>query len=109
MTDTKETLESMCDSIAEEMRECDAYGEEWSDGILDIKVNGYYGHAGIFTIENVSLLVCWGGPNIWVEVEESGDITVRGYWGSDRVMRNGTASDSLVDMCEEITCARVTA
>lgn len=94
-------LEAMCESIAEDMRECDAYAEEFSDGILDIRVNGYYGHAGIFTVQNVSILVSFGGPNIWVDIEESGEMTVRGYWASDRVTQNGIASGSLTSWCNE--------
>jgi hypothetical protein len=94
-------LETMCESIAEDMRECNAYAEAFSDDILDIRVNGYYGHAGIFTIDNVSILVSFGGPNIWVDIEESGQMTVRGYWASDKVEWRGVASSSLTVWCNE--------
>ncbi len=94
-------LEGMCETLAEDMRGCDAYADSFSDDVLDIRVNGYYGHAGIFTIQNISLLVSFGGPNIWVDVEESGDLTVRGYWGNEKVERHGLASNSLTAWCNE--------
>jgi len=109
MADIRNQLEAMCDSIAEDLRECDAYGESFGDDILDIEVHGYYASDGEFMRKHVEITLTIGGPNIFADVYPDGGLVVRGYWGSDTVTRGGRASDSLVDVCDQITDARVTA
>lgn len=101
MADIRNELRAICESIASDMSYVDAYADEFTNDILEAEVNRHHTGWGTLTIQNVSLLICFGGPNIWADIEESGELVVRGYWGGDAVTVRGTASESLTEWCGE--------
>ena len=78
-------------------------GWDYLDGVLDYETTfNKRGH-----LVKVSLLVAYGGPNIWVDLFEDGTGEVRGYWYLDkaRASIHGDAM-GIFDAIEELqACA----
>ena len=77
-------LRRMCKNIAQEITEGKEinWGEEvtaseWMEDVYDIEWITHQDH----TYKAARLLVAGGGPNIWVNLQ---DMTVDGYWASDK-------------------------
>ena len=67
----------MCKSIAEDITAGKEDASKWMEDVYDIEWITYNDH----TYKAARLLVAGGGPNIWVNLQ---DMTVDGYWASDR-------------------------
>lgn len=60
-----------------------------------------YANGNAPTVQRVTLLWTFGGPNIFVHVD--GDaVKVRGYWGGDEVVREGRASADVQAWCADL-------
>lgn len=105
--DTKQRLHEMCLSIAKQVEKGDFEREDnqdeeysvydWlSERTLDIE----YTISGKGDYLGASVLVCFGGPNIWIDTRHQ---QVKGAWGFDSVsvpyFEDGMGLD---DACEEL-------
>jgi len=73
----EEQLRRMCKSIAEDITAGKEDASKWMEDVYDIEWITYQDH----TYKAARLLVAGGGPNIWVNLQ---DMTVDGYWASDK-------------------------
>jgi hypothetical protein len=76
----------------------DAARESFDETVLEVWANARVRYSGT-DFESVTLLLGFGGPNIYADV--SGDVvTVRGYWGGDEWSEHGAASDDLLSWAD---------
>lgn len=85
-----------CDS--ENLREFSAY--DYLEDVLDI--NYIVGSSGSY--KGAKILVCFGGPNIWVDTDEG---LIKGYWWGESVRISFYDRIGLDDALEELyACVR---
>ena len=92
----------MCKNIAEEITkgtreipEGESPASEYMENVYDIE---WITHRDK-SYKSARLLVAGGGPNIWVNLQ---DMTVDGYWGTDRVNEPFIDNIGLDDYLAEI-------
>ena len=96
-----EQLRRMCKAHAEEITEGktregkNVYMQDFMEGVLDIEWITNNDH----TYKAARLLVTFGGPNIWVNLQTN---TVDGYWGTDKVQWGFVDEIGLDDYLEEL-------
>ena len=73
----EDKLRRMCKNIAEDITAGKEDAHKWMEGVYNIEWITHQDHS----YKAARLLVAGGGPNIWVNLQ---DMTVDGYWGSDR-------------------------
>lgn len=98
MSSIAEQLQEQVWSVAEDVAtwmvdHSDDLYEEMAGSVLDAMY--LYDMKG--ELAEVQLLIAYGGPNIWLHLTPNGRCTVKGYWGGDRAVANGTHEPDLFD------------
>ena len=90
-----EQLRRMCKAHAEEITDKKISIDDSMESVLDIELITFNDHK----YKAARLLVAFGGPNIWVNLQ---DMNVEGYWGCDKVQWGFSDEIGLDDYLEEL-------
>tara|TARA_E500000305_G_scaffold45646_1_gene35513 strand:- start:40 stop:441 length:402 start_codon:yes stop_codon:yes gene_type:complete len=91
----EEQLRRMCKNIAQDITDGKRDSYEWLKDVYDIEWITYNDKS----YKAARLMVAGGGPNIWVNLQ---DMTVDGYWASDKCSWGFVDNIGLDDYCEEM-------
>ena len=91
----EEQLRRMCKNIAQDITDGKRDSYEWLKDVYDREWITYNDES----YKAARLMVAGGGPNIWVNLQ---DMTVDGYWASDKCSWGFVDNIGLDDYCEEM-------